>query len=530
MAIPSQPDSPAVISAVDEITRICKSLPSRPTIDDVDAAMAVIGTVDAEEERRLDEISRQGKPPDVPEELFFVLQEVKKNNVLLQSHEQKKEALYVVELDKRLQAFDELIQRASKLVSSDTQNPKEDDFDTPIAKNAARVSIADESLSRKRTMEKEDSAIVNGSIHGSFRKSSFSSGQDKEKLSLIKVAGLIETSAKTRAGVLDLQGKLMDQIEWLPVSIGKLSGVTDLNLSENRIMALPSTISSLRCLIKLDIHSNQLINLPDSFGELSNLIDLDLHANQLRSLPASFGNLTNLANLNLSSNQLSVLPDSFGNLTSLRRLNVDTNELEELPYTIGFCISLVELRLDFNRLRALPEAIGKLVCLEIVTLHYNRIKGLPTTMGSLAQLKELDVSFNELESVPENLCFATNLTKLNVGRNFADLRSLPRSIGNLEMLEELDISNNQIRILPDSFRLLSKLRVFYADETPLEIPPREIVKLGAQAVVEYMANFVAKRNVVFQPAEKKKGFWNWLCLLFHLRKKNPTTGMISTQA
>lgn len=90
------------------------------------------------------------------------------------------------------------------------------------------------------------------------------------------------------------------------------------------------------------------------------------------------------------------------------------------------------------------------------------------------------MSFNGMEAIPENICFATSLVKLNASRNFADLRALPRSIGNLEMLEELDISSNQIRVLPDSFRFLSKLRVFHADETPLEVPPREVVKLGAQ--------------------------------------------------
>jgi Leucine-rich repeat (LRR) protein len=95
-------------------------------------------------------------------------------------------------------------------------------------------------------------------------------------------------------------------------------------------------------------------------------------------------------------------------------------------------------------------------------------------------LRELDVSFNEVEGIPENICFATSLVKLNVSRNFADLRALPRSIGNLEILEELDISSNQIRTLPDSFQFLAKLSVFHADETPLEVPPREVIKLGAQ--------------------------------------------------
>ncbi|KAG6503709.1 hypothetical protein ZIOFF_036033 [Zingiber officinale] len=169
-------------------------------------------------------------------------------------------------------------------------------------------------------------------------------------------------------------------------------------------------------------------------------------------------------------------------------------------------------RLDFNQLKALPEAIGKLECLEILTLHYNRVKSLPSTMSSLSKLKELNVSFNELESIPESLCLVKSLVKLDVGRNFADLRMLPRSIGNLEMLEELDISSNQIRILPDSFSLLAKLRMFNADETPLEMPPKDVIKLGAQAVVQYMADSVRAKTEGSRQAEPKDCLF-WLCSL-----------------
>ncbi|XP_068649946.1 plant intracellular Ras-group-related LRR protein 5-like isoform X2 [Aristolochia californica] len=508
MAISRHQNLPGVVEMVDEIMKIMRSLPPRPTIDDVDAAISVVKTVNSEEQARLDEISKEQKPPDVTEELFGILQEVRKSMVVLQVKEQRKEALYVIELDKSLQAFDELIQRVSKLVSGDTQNEKEDGYGVSVITSERKSYITDESFLKKNIEETREADAPKGLLRSSSLKACLSPDDNGDKLSLIKVASVIETTVKTGAEVLNLQGKLMDQIEWLPQSLGKLSDITELNLSENRIMALPSSISSLKCLAKLDIHSNQLINLPEAIGELSSLVDLDLHANRLKSLLASIGNLTNIINLDLSSNQLSVLPVAIGNLTRLKRLTVETNDLEELPYTIGSWTSLVELRLDFNQLKALPEAIGKLENLETLTLHYNRVKGLPTTMGSLSKMKELDVSFNELEYVPENLCFATSLVKLNVGRNFADLRSLPRSIGNLEILEELDISNNQISVLPESFRFLSKLREFHADETPLEVPPRKVVKLGAQAVVEYMANLVAKKDVS-PVAVKKDGFWYW---------------------
>lgn len=501
--------------------KLYRSLPSRPSIEEVEAAMSVIETVNGEEQRRLEEISKQECPRDVPEELFLVLQQVRRNMVVFESNEQRKEALHMVEIDKMFGTFDGLIQRASLLVSGDTQKEKVVDFSDPV-ENIERESLVNvENLINRREdgeLEKDDSKDLIKSA--STKAPIFSGDGELEKLSLLKFATIIENSAKSEAVVLDLKGKLMDQVEWLPSSIGKLSFVTELNLSENRIMALPTTFGSLKALTKLDIHSNQVINLPDSFGELISLIDLDLHANRLKSLPSSFGNLKNLINLDLSSNQFTHLPETIGDLTSLRILNVETNDLEEIPYTIGNCLSLVELRLDFNQLKALPEAIGKVESLEILTLHYNRIRGLPTTMGNLANLRELDVSFNELESIPENLCFAVSLRKLNVGKNFADLRDLPRSIGNLEMLEELDISDDQIRVLPDSFRFLSKLRIFRADDTPLEVPPRQVAKLGAQAVVQFMADLVANRDAKSQPSKKKKGFWHKLCLSFWPFRRN----------
>ncbi|KAJ1296168.1 hypothetical protein BS78_01G278600 [Paspalum vaginatum] len=529
--------TPATADAVEDLTRLYRELPPRPAVEEVEAAAAVLASADAEEDARLAEIAREeaaararavGKE-GVPAELLDVLWEARRNAVRLRALQQRKEAAYVVELERRFKVFDDLIQRASRVVSPGDGGGSGGDgvvahevVEVEALRRpelAAAVATAATEVDSRR----KGGLGLEGKSVSSLRPAA-SEGNDTEKLGLIQVASLIESSAKKGTTELNLRGKLVDQVEWLPVSLGKLQDVTELDLSDNRIMALPSTIGSLRYLTKLDLHSNQLINLPDTFGELSNLIDLDLCANQLKSLPTSFGNLTNLANLDVSSNLLKVLPDCLGKLKNLRRLIAETNELEELPYTIGSCTSLVELRLDFNQLKALPEAIGKLEKLEILTLHYNRIKGLPTTIGQLIRLRELDVSFNEVEMIPENICFAANLVKLNVSRNFADLRALPKSIGELEMLEELDISSNQIRVLPESFGNLSKLRVFHADETPLEVPPKEVVKLGAQEVVNYMKNMVAVRGAK-QKETDERSFWTWLRSLFGCCKKSQGLGI-----
>lgn len=544
--------------AVEEIMRIHRSLPPRPAVDEVLAAKALIRNVEKEDQARLEAITRQTKSPNVPEELFLILLEMQKNCVYFQSKEQKREAFRLLDLESVHALFDEFIQRASNCLSSTSSklndkttlsNALPHTAATPPPSNnsftAATPSSFRELASERPLFSRDDSYVkkakssfyanstdglgISMSSSPHILDSSLKSGgataavQDDEKLSLIKLASIIEVSSKKGTRDLNLQGKLMDQIDWLPDSIGKLCSLITLDLSDNRIVALPDTIGGLSSLKKLDLHSNKIAQLPDSVGDLLSLVFLDLSANQLSSLPATFGRLVRLEELDLSSNHLPSLPDSIGSLISLKKLNVETNDIEEIPHTIGHCSSLKELRADYNRLKALPEAVGKIETLEVLSVRYNNIKQLPTTMSSLANLKELDVSFNELESLPESLCFATTLVKMNVGNNFADMRSLPRSIGNLEMLEELDISNNQIRVLPDSFRMLTRLQVLRVDQNPLEVPPRHIAEQGAQAVVRYMADLVEKRDVKLQPVKQKKS-WAQICF-FSKSNKRKRNGM-----
>ncbi|KAK4764026.1 hypothetical protein SAY87_013464 [Trapa incisa] len=559
-----------VDEVVEEIMRIHRSLPTRPSIDEVEAARDLIRSIKKEDQSRLDAISRQTKGLDVPEELFMILQEMQRNFVYFQSKEQKREAAKLLDLEYAHALFDEYLQRASECLSSGTSSQKKTSgysngsasmpSSSPsrafslLSPSSSGVSVGAsakplkgfspglysserEPLKNGEFVTRDDSYVkkakssfyVDGirlgpsvplvpHIQDSTLKSGSSLGQDGEKLSLIKVASLIEVSAKKGTEELNLQNRLMDQVDWLPDSIGKLSGLLQLDLSDNRLLALPASIGGLSSLTKLDLHCNRLSELPETVGDLLSLVFLDLSGNQIATLPSNLGRLIRLEELNLSSNRLVSLPDMIGSLVSLKILNIETNDMEELPHTIGQCSSLRELRADYNRLKALPEAVGKITTLEVLSVRYNNIRQLPTTMSSLGNLKELDMSFNELESVPESLCFATTLVRMNIGNNFADLRHLPRSIGNLEMLEELDISNNQIRVLPDSFRMLIRLRILRVEENPLEVPPRAIADKGAQAIVQYMAELVESRNKP-QPMKQKKG-WSQICFFSRSNKRS----------
>nr|XP_043631840.1 plant intracellular Ras-group-related LRR protein 4-like [Erigeron canadensis]XP_043631841.1 plant intracellular Ras-group-related LRR protein 4-like [Erigeron canadensis] len=536
-----------------EIMRIHRSLPERPEIEEIEGAQILIKNLETEEQAKIENINRQKKRKDVPDELFSVLIEMQKCLVRFQIEEQKKEAVKLLDREHYHQVFDELIQRASSCCGSasngtvsgaSTSSSNSLSYGLPSSVSVAAKPVSslyydkenvgkssDLLVTRDDSYVSKSKSVFNGDgLRTGFQSSDVSrpkivdstltpainSEQEGVKLNLMKLASLIEVSAKKGTKELNLQSKLMDQIEWLPDSIGKLSTLITLDLSENRLVTLPSSISGLSSLTKLDLHSNKIIELPESLGDLLNLVFLDLRANQLSSLPASLSRLFRLQELDLSSNSLSVLPESVGSLVSLQKLNIETNDIEEIPHIIGQCVSLKELLADYNKLKALPEAIGKLDSLEVLSVRYNNIGRLPTTMSSLTKIKELNVSFNELESVPESLCFATTLVKINVSNNFADLRSLPRSIGNLENLEELDMSNNQIRVLPDSFRMLSKLRVLKTEGNPLEAPPRDVLDKGAQAVVIYLNELHEKKDEKVQPVKKKK---SWAQKFFSISNK-----------
>ncbi|KAD7479152.1 hypothetical protein R6Q59_008040 [Mikania micrantha] len=528
----------SVDGVLEEIMRIHRSLPARPAIEDVEGARILIQNLETEEQAKIEAIARQKKQKDVPEELFGVLAEMQKHFVRFQSEEQKREAVRLLDLENYHQLFDEMILRASTCcgtrgnqsgastssgyssyaspssVSVTTKPISSLYYDKEPVKASVLVTRDDSYVSKPKSMFNGD--VLKPQIVDSTLIPVVTSGQEESKLNLMKLASLIEVSSKKGTKDLNLRSKLMDQIEWLPDSIGKLSSLITLDLSENRLVTLPSSILSLSSLTKLDLHSNKIIELPESLGDLLSLVYLDLRANQLASLPASLSRLIHLQELDLSSNNLSFLPESIGSLVNLQKLNIETNNIEEIPHIIGQCVSLKELLADYNKLKALPEAVGKLELLETLSVRYNNISRLPTTMSSLTNLKEIDFSFNELESVPESLCFATTLVKINISNNFADLRSLPRSIGNLENLEELDMSNNQIRFLPDSFRMLSKLQVLKTEGNPLESPPRDVLEKGARAVVLYMNELHQKKDEKVQPVKKKK---SWTQIFFSMSNK-----------
>ncbi|KAI4343707.1 hypothetical protein L6164_011024 [Bauhinia variegata] len=228
--------------------------------------------------------------------------------------------------------------------------------------------------------------------------------------------------------------------------------------------------------------------LPEVFGRIPGLVVLDVSSNRLKVIPDSVAALENLEELNLSSNVLEALPDSIGLLHKLRFLNVSGNKLSALPDSICQCRSLVELDASFNSLSYLPTNIGnELVHLEKLSIQLNKLRSLPSSVCEMKSLRYLDAHFNELHGLPTAIGKLINLQVLNLSSNFSDLHELPETLSDLTNLKELDLSNNQIHALPDTFGRLDNLTKLNLEQNPLELPPIEIVKKGAEAVKSYMA-------------------------------------------
>lgn len=149
MATPiTKPPSPACTKIIEEITRIYKSLPPRPSILEIEASISVVKSVETEEKIELDEISKRRVEIEesVPAELYSVLEKVRKAMVLFQSKEQKKEAVELIELDKTYQDFDELIQEATELVCEDTQMGKINSFEDPMVEIGKKDEVLKKGL------------------------------------------------------------------------------------------------------------------------------------------------------------------------------------------------------------------------------------------------------------------------------------------------------------------------------------------------------------------------------------------------
>ncbi|RVW73611.1 putative LRR receptor-like serine/threonine-protein kinase [Vitis vinifera] len=229
-----------------------------------------------------------------------------------------------------------------------------------------------------------------------------------------------------------------------------------------------TTIGKLSKLQSLDLSNNKITGLSSDFWSLGSLKALNLSSNLISgSLPSNIGNFGVLEILDLSNNNFSgEIPAAISSLASLQVLKLDHNGFEwNIPLGILNCQSLVSMDLSFNRFNGtVPDGF-------VLNISRNQFQG--SVMAVFQEpLQVIDLSKNHFQG---HISQAQNLKYLNLAHNRFSEQEFPQ-IGMLFSLEYLNLSETRLTVpLPS----IKNLQIFDISHNNLsgEIPLSLLEKL-----------------------------------------------------
>ncbi|KAF6174934.1 hypothetical protein GIB67_026422 [Kingdonia uniflora] len=241
-------------------------------------------------------------------------------------------------------------------------------------------------------------------------------------------------------------------------SLGNLTYLTHLNLSNNHIWGTTGVLTTLDQLEILDVSSNDL----NGHFEISSLSLTMLNiSNNIFSgiIPISSICLNSklLACLDLSCNNFEgEIPTGLANCSKLEVFRAGNNNLSgSLPDDLYDVISLQEISLPGNRISGIirGDRIVRLANLTILELCRNELSGvIPLEIGNLTKLRSLTIYSNNLAgSLPSSIRNCLNLESLNLRKNSLDGDISAIDFSSLVKLSTIDLGENNLTgILPES--------------------------------------------------------------------------------
>lgn len=142
--------------------------------------------------------------------------------------------------------------------------------------------------------------------------------------------------------------------------------MTDLSVTE-----LPANLSGLAHVSKVILQNNKLQTISPEIGKLTGLTELYLSNNLINALPVSLANLQSLRLIALANNKLTEFPSVLFALSKLEVIHVGGNQIPTLPPAINLLTKLESLYLQNNKLQTLPEEVFQLPKLKLLHLGGN---------------------------------------------------------------------------------------------------------------------------------------------------------------
>eukprot|EP00854_Cymbomonas_tetramitiformis_P009679 gene9679-11476_t len=290
--------------------------------------------------------------------------------------------------------------------------------------------------------------------------------------------------ALTRLQILEVCG---NHISELPDICKELTGLEHLDLSSNLLTTLPD-MGQMNSLKILTLHHNPLVTVVNDLSNLGMLTQLFLTGTKLHTFPPCVCELHQLTKLDVSRNSIKTLPANLGMLTELRTFDISDNNIVSLPTSLGEATHMECFSVRDNQLSMLPEDVisrwSELLDLDVGS---NNLEYLPANIQRLVKMQALDFSCNKVSVLPGTLCALPEVAQISASRN--RLKALPKGINQLRKLRFLDVSCNELMALPQDLGELTSLEELDASENRhLHFPPPQVLELGAQGVVKYLAN------------------------------------------
>ncbi|KAG0877270.1 hypothetical protein G6F15_009863 [Rhizopus arrhizus] len=185
------------------------------------------------------------------------------------------------------------------------------------------------------------------------------------------------TSTRTEDDVTE--ERPTEERNWSKLTIGEIN---PRKKRRNRLIGNPKSMS-------IDLSYRSLVELSPSIGYLSNLTSLILSNNQMTALPKEVGYLKNLRLLNISDNKIHEIPDTIAFLSNLKALYASRNNLKTLPASIGQLSELTHIIVSENQIAFLPKEMSQLSNLISLYVSYNPLRTLPAEIATLTTLTKL---------------------------------------------------------------------------------------------------------------------------------------------